>query len=670
MQLFEQPIQIDSKWIPRSSSDLAEKYHYSLKLKAGEKKIWRKSRPILPSKWNEQNRMVTMSPIPGKWSNSVTPYLTDIMDASFFESVENINICAAHQVGKSECVNNCMGYCVDRRPGSFLVGYPDELTARDNSKDRIADMIRTSSRLREHLTGYDDDISFYRINFKHMQIYMGWARSISRMVNKPLPYAVFDEVDLYPDVVGKQKADPINEGENRTRTYNEYRKIWKTSSPTIEEGRIWQILLNETQIVFDYWAKCPDCDLIHLMVFNEDCFKIPENERDPQKIKAEKLGWYECPGCRSKWNDAKRDEAVRLGKWLASGGPMVEKSREETMNADQWVWIWDYLKIHRPISIGFHMPSWLSHFVFLSAIMARFIKGTKNKAALRHHMNTDRALPWKIYEQERKEDQILALRDDRPRGMVPGGGIVACLTAAVDTQDDGFYYEIRAWGYGMEKESWCIREGFVTEFDALVQVLWQDQYEDGEGNPYLVRLVLQDAMGHRTSEVYDFCRLHRGKILPIKGEQRMNQPFTYTNLEYYPGKSRNKPIPGGLKLVRVNTNYYKNDLSSILEIPPADPGAWHYHRETTEDWARQMTAEYIDEKGLWQLMASRANHAWDVSVYNLCAHDVLGVKFWPKGQGSGFTVQGSGVGRKARSKGIEGERWIRDYERPGWLKDR
>ncbi len=30
----------------------------------------------------------------------------------------------------------------------------------------------------------------------------------------------------------------------------------------------------------------------------------------------------------------------------------------------------------------------------------------------------------------------------------------------VDTQDDGFVYEIRAQGWGIAEETWCIREGF------------------------------------------------------------------------------------------------------------------------------------------------------------------------------------------------------------------
>ena len=287
-----------------------------------------------------------------------------------------------------------------------------------------------------------------------------------------------------------------------------------------------------------------------------------------------------------------------------------------------------YLKAHKPRSIGFHLRSWISPFVSMSETAAAFLWGQKDKIKLKDFQNGHAAEPWKVYTKDREEDRILALKDDRPRGVVPGGGIVAALTAGVDTQDNGFYYEIRAWGFGMEKESWCIREGFCMTWDALKQILWADEYLDANGNKYFVRIVFQDALGHRTAEVYDFCRQHRGKIVPTFGKKTMAQPHVWSNIEYYPGTK--KPIPGGLKALNINTLYYKNELSRLLEINPADPGAFHYHSELTYDWAAMMTVEYLDENGFWACPEGEANHGWDCSVLALAAHEVLGVKFWPR----------------------------------------
>jgi len=584
-----------------------------------EKKVLRKRKKIPASAWAERHRMLTAGPLPGPWKNEATPYLAGIMDAAFFSSVQTIIVCAAPQTGKSESVHNCIGYVIDRAPGPVLYVYPDRDTSRENCNDRIQPMIESSPRLRSYLTGVDDDVSSMRVNLSHMPIYLAWARSAARLANKPIRYVVFDECDKYPETAGKKEADPISLGEKRTTTYRWNRKIWKISTPTIETGPIWLALTTEAQAVFDYHVKCPACGVLHLMTFEQ--IKWPEGERDPERVVSKGLAWYECPHCDQHWGDAERDRAVRAGEWRER-----ESGRE----------LFDYLQAQRPRKIGFHLPSWLSFFVSLNEPAAAFLRGLKNKSKLKDFLNAHKAEPWRDYTVERSEDAILNLADERPRGLVPAGGSVAGLTGAADTQANGFYYEIRAWAYGLTRESWQVREGFAPTFKALEQIMFDDEYRDADGRKYVVQMLVIDAMGGvaretlgegtRTSEVYDFCCLHRGRSFPLKGEQRMNAPFAYSKLETYPGT--NKPIPGGLQLLRANTTFFKNRLSNILEISPADPGAWHLHSETPFEWARQMTAEYVDEKGLWQCMSGRANHAWDVSVYNLVAAEIIGLRFW------------------------------------------
>ena len=68
-------------------------------------------------------------------------------------------------------------------------------------------------------------------------------------------------------------------------------------------------------------------------------------------------------------------------------------------------------------------------------------------------------------------------------------------------------------------------------------------------------------------------------------------------------------------------------MAFIEGIAPGDPGAWYFHHDTTVEWARQMTAEVVNDKGLWECLEGRASHAWDVSVYTLAVAEVLGIKF-------------------------------------------
>jgi len=609
-----QPLPVDPAWFSAEQMDRLGRAPAAVVFSPAERRVMRKKKAIRPSVWAERHRVLPDSAsYSGKWRNSTVPYLPGIMDASFFNSVQEIVICAAPQTGKTEVNYTCLGYAVDRRPGNALVVFPDQDQAQDNCNDRIQPMFEDSPRLRRYLTGRQDDQAAKRLRLKNAIIYMAWANSASKLANKPLPYVVLDEEDKYPVTANKKEGSPADLAKKRTRTFAHMRKIWRTSSPTVEAGPIWMALTTECQLVFDYFVQCPHCGAYQKMVFTG--IRWPEDVRDPLRMKAEQDCWYECRGCDVRWDDGDRDLAVRAGEW---------RDRDKGRGLDT------ALRSLQPVSIGFHIPSWLSPFVHLWEVAQAWLEtdGGRNKIKLRDFRNGHAAEPWQALSAERSEDRILSLADERPRGVVPGGGRVACLLAGVDTQDDGFYYEIRAFGYGLERESWGVREGKVPTFEALAQVLWQDEYRDADDQVYRVLLTLQDAMGHRTAEVYDFCRQHRGMILPTMGKQTMATPHTYSKIEFYPGTK--KPIPGGLQLLRFDTNYFKNQLAGLLEIEPGDPGCWHYHGQVTRDWAFQMTVEGINEKGFWDNPQGKANHAWDCSTLLLVAHDVRGVAFFPK----------------------------------------
>ncbi len=627
-------IRADAPWMPESVRerirDEGAVGHRSGFSKA-ERRILRK-RPRIPvSQWAERHRWVRVSSRAGQWSNAVTPYLVGIMDAMGHPAVRDGTICAAPQTGKTEAVYNCLGYWIDRDPGPALVVFADEQTARDEHDERIRPMIEDSPRLRQYRTAAARDTTTLKASLQHMVLHLAWATSVARLATKPKRYVIFDEVDKYPEGF-KRETDPIRLGSLRTRSYAEERRIVKLSTPTWQQGPVW-VSLQQAQAVFHYHVRCPSCRMLQRMHFGErdsqGGIKWPGDQRDPNIIEAERLAWYECPHCGAAWDDAARDRAVRLGEWREAN-----TGRELTRE----------LQASRPARIGFHLPAWLSSFVSLSECAASFLRGQESKSALRDFMNSICAEPWVEYEAERSEDQVLALCDERPRGQVPQGADV--LLAGIDTQDNGFWYEIRAFAAGPLLESWQVREGFVAAdwskvdpaelsgrswpyhpaFDALRRILWEDEYLDAAGNVHQVRFAGIDAMGHLTSQVYDFCRAHRGRIAPLQGKPyRQNTPRKWSKIDTYPGS--NKPIPGGVQLLQLDVNLYKDELSGKLQVAAMDPGAWHLHSETSKDWARQLCSEYLDEKtGRWACPDGVANHAWDCSVYVLALAEELGVR--------------------------------------------
>jgi len=607
-------------WLPESVRALcleAQRHRFGLGHQV--RKVMRKRRREPISKWVEHARVLSMSSKPGPWRNSRTPYLTGIMESSFHPAVQDVAVIKSPQVGGSEFVNNCIGYASSFDPGPGMFVYPDIETAKDNNRERITPMFEESPELRDLLSGSDNDKTGIKLKLVGMPLYMAWARSVSRLGNRPIRYLVLDEVDKYPRLTSKDEADPISLALARTTTYRYNKKVWRISTPTTEDGPIW-LAWNNAVARFEFWVRCPECGMFHVMTFDQ--IKFPEDERNPEVIKNKALAWYECPHCGGFWDDSARDRAVRAGQW-----------REQSTGME----LAQHLRQAEPKSVAFHIPAWLSTFVSLSECVYWFLKGNDKKnrqrlAHLRHFMNAIKAEPWQEYEIQRDEDRILALCDSRPRGRVPATpegerSLIAGLVAGVDTQKRGFYYSIRAFAYGENWESWLVRAGQVVTFEDLTSVLWGSEYRDADGNVHPIRLTLIDAMGDRTREVYQYCAGHRGKIMPIQGKQYLAAtPVKYSDIEYYPGtKSR---IPGGLSLMQIDTTFFKNDLAAAMAIEPGDPGMFHLHADTSQDYAQQLCAEWFDEeKRVWLCPDHKDNHYWDCEVYARAAWYALGGPF-------------------------------------------
>lgn len=633
-------------WLDKAvASSLTGISSYTFNFSSSERKVFLKRKPILISEWAERHRVLEMSSIPGRWKNIFSPYLTGIMDAAGTNGIETVIICKTPQCGGSEASHNIVGYCIDRAPGPVMYVFPDEITARENAKDRIIPMIKASSRLREYLTNYENDMSSLRINFLHMPIYLGWSGSVSRLGNKPIRTLILDELDKYKDPKNEATSEAL--AEKRTTTWGSRKKIIKISTPTkAGTSKIWKALTEEAEARFDYYVKCPDCGFIQLMRFENITWEgkkpIVEDKDEnmyersaAEKILSHKLAYYACEFCGTLWSDEKRDIAVRHGEW-----------RERNSGLE----LFAHINLYKPLKVGFQIPAWISRFVSLSEIVSAWFKYKISNSIedYKDFKNQYCAEPWEEIFEERSEDSILALCDDRPRGAVPGTdenkkSRVAVLLATVDTQLHYFRYVIRAWGYGENAETWLVQEGVAQNTQQLDQILWQSNYTDCEGNVYKVRACLIDAMGHpeRSSEVISWALKNRERVLLSQGVHAPANPVSYTPWEYFPSNTGAKvKIPGGIILHRIDTTLFKGMLAHALKINPADPGAFHLHENTKlqpnspkgilDGYAREMCAEiWNDEKNIWENPRKRPNHAFDCEYMQFALAWMLNIKNIP-----------------------------------------
>jgi phage terminase large subunit GpA-like protein len=376
------------------------------------------------------------------------------------------------------------------------------------------------------------------------------------------------------------------------------------------------------------WAmRCPDCG--DFVTPGEEHLAIPEGTTI-ENINRAALG-LTCPECGTIWNEERRAIAYHGGR---------EKIITGAENP-------------RPESIGWHVPAWVFPVIPLTEIVSALLRAkTGDHASRVAWANGYRVEDFEDAVSIRKEDGILALRDDRMEGQLPAEPIAA-ITAVADMQKRGFWYSIRAWGYGLEQESWLLKAGFVDSWEGLRRIFFETEFVDADGNRHMVTYRGMDSGGgeseesdlSRTAEAYLFAYQNPGVAL-FKGQQKMSTMHTVKDVDKIPGT--NKGLPGGLKRFNLHTTEYKNRLAAKLQISPADPGAWHLHRDTDSQFAAQMCSEGKDDQGYWQNPKNRPNHFWDCAYMELALVDIVGIKFWKRPEEATTTAQ-----RRVYSKGVK-----------------
>ena len=636
----------------------------------GEQDIVTALPDISTSQFAAQHRVVTIGAHQGKWDNDITPYLTEIMDTADLPYVHKLVICGPEQSGKTNaCINIQLKRVVYGGGNAHYIMFPSEPLAKNFAAARLIPIYRSCEPIARKLSASPDDTSAGKIALRDgTVIFPAWGSSASRISSFPADFTWGDEVDKNKDLTGKE-SDPLKLLEKRTRTFRRFLNLI-CSTPTEETGHVWRELKSCDEIR-TFRVICPHCGEVQEMVeerltwpgqltltHGSKSGSVSQPEADPKLIKSARSARYVCIACAALWDDIDRNRAVKLAI---------------TGKIDGIASAWQpQAPVHRPESIGFHITGFICPDISLSDIAAAILRARGgDESAEKERDNSYIG----IYHRpkrggERKEEYILRLCDDRIEGQLPAAPISA-ITVVADMQKRGLWYTIRAFGFGIEQESWLLRHGYVDSWEALENIFFRTEFKTATGAVYVPNLWGIDSGGgeseeysdlSRTAECYLFCLRHP-EVIPFKGNGRMQQIYSRTTIDKLPGT--NKPLPGTVQLHNINSRIFKNRLASKLMIEPGDPGAWHLHsglreedvkmghpREVGKDYLRpfatQMCAETL--QGInWINPTKRANHIWDCSTYELALCEIAQVKFWLSPE----SAEAAKPGRKIRNSGVQ-----------------
>lgn len=560
--------------------------------KAIRSQIYKRLKPppkLTISEWADQFRKLSpeSSAEPGSWNTSRAEYQRGIMDALSDPSIETVVVMSSAQVGKTEILNNAIGYFISQDPSPMLVVQPTLDMAQTWSKDRLAPMLRDTPILgglvKDPRSRDSGNTTLHKI-FPGGHVTACGANSPSSLASRPVRNVFFDEVDRFPISAGSE-GDPVSLGKKRAATFWN-RKIFLVSTPTNKGASRIETAFDESD-QRRYYVCCPDCG--HSQILRWANVKWEEDKPETAK--------YVCDDCGSLWDDAQRARIIKTGKWIAD-------------------------KPTKKIA-GFHLSALYSPWTPLEEGVRDFLEAKKQPATLRVWVNTFLGETWE--EQGEQIDEYDLANRAEDWDAIPED--VLLLTAGVDVQDDRLEAEIVGWG--RDEESWSIAYKTIHG-DPSAPAVWRDldeflnqSFEHELGEDMIVRATCIDSGGHHTQAVYKYVAPREGKrIYAIKGVGGEGRPII--------GKPSKNNI-GKIKLFPVGVDTAKLLLFSRFRISEPGPGYCHFPVGRDDEYFKQLTAEKIAtryHKGFAKrefVKTRTRNEALDVRVYAMSALSLLNV---------------------------------------------
>ena len=450
------------------------------------------------SEWAERKRRLSSeaSAEPGPWRTSRTPYLREIMDCFTDAKVRHIVMVAASQVGKSEFINNVIGYIIDEDPGSILFVHPTNTDAKEFSLLRIAPMIRDSPSLAAKVASPKSRQSGNTIMQKSYPggiLTMCGSTEAHSLASKPIRYVMGDERDRWATSAGKE-GDPWGLAMARQKTFYNAKSI-QVSTPTIKGASA--IEAAYIRGTMERWkSRCPHCGEYHEIRFQDIRFEYETVVVAKVKTYRVLEVFYVCPDCGMKSTETEMKRAP--ARWEAENPEAIDQSHTRSFWLNAFVSAW---------------ASWES-------IVFDYLSASGDTKKLQVVYNTAFGELWEDRGDIMDEDELLARRELYDAELPEG---VLLLTAGVDTQDDRMEYEIV--GHGHFGETWGIERGIILGRPDTAAV-WRTldervfdrvlHFKDGLG--LRMSLTFVDEGGHFTQDVREQCNKRiRKKVFAIKG---------------------------------------------------------------------------------------------------------------------------------------------------------
>ncbi len=531
-----------------------------------------------------------------------------MMDAACDEETSDVTYMTSSQVGKTEIMNNILGYHIDQDPCPTMVVMPTIDIGRAYSKDRLDPMIRDTEPLQIKMAkegSRKKDNTVLHKSFPGGHVTISGANSPASLSSRPIRVVLCDEVDRFPYSAGEE-GDPQQLAFKRTQTFFNKKRI-DTSTPTVKglsriEARY------RAGNMQKYFVPCHDCGHCQDLKWSQVKFK----DEDGNRVEP----YYECEACLAQWSEMQKRRNVASADNAEDGGWRATNFDKEGKPA------------HTPGHQSFMIWEVYSPWSTMDEIVESFYLAKENPLKLQTFINTVLAESWEESGETLSSNKLFNRRERYPDNCdVPKGGLV--LVAGVDIQKNRIEGEVSAFGRG---EEWWGIEYFTIMGDTEGDDVWTElgeklnqTYRHESGHIMRIAAACVDS-GHRTSTVYIFCEERsKQRVWAVKGRGGEGVPLVSA-----PTKKKTHRPGRPVDLFTVGTDQAKSSVYSRLKLARPGPGYCHFHMDYTEQFFEGLTAEKaltVYTKGfpriVWKKPPGIANEPLDIRVYAYAALSIL-----------------------------------------------
>lgn len=478
---------------------------------------------------------------------SLTPYLSDPISRIGNTKNQILGMIAPTQSGKTVFLQVAVADSILQDPGTMFYILPDRIAAEKNLDEKITKMIECSPALSAHKTLKVTDMAKTHIFLDNMTIYPAWSGGISTMNSIPGRHVCWDEVRLMDLTIGSE-SNAIKLGNDRLTTYLDYGlgQGYMVSSPSTIGDLLFQQLSVHGTLFLGWQVRCPSCG----EYTDPDFFShVKQTPNGPVGM---------CPICKHIYNSFdKKREFNKDGKYAVykMHGRGFEPTKINIYGEHEIPYDYDEHK-----RLFWRYESCSSPFRSFKTYYEEFLETKDKLHDYKNFVQCWQAKFWIDDKSKTSVDLLTARESAYKKGEVPPWCKI--LEGGIDSQDDGFYKEIRAFGpdglthlvdYSFIPCSvdTSVAADLVKLFKSSIfnQVYYQKS-PDGERVPWKVSHVAIDTGGHRTKQIYE-AKSDLSNLLMVKGAHD-NQNVTVQFSEPY-------------NLYMVRTSEYLTETENLTE---------------------------------------------------------------------------------------------------------